>query len=434
MNKQWDGVEEKQADGLPEGWKKVKLEEVCVPKEGVQTGPFGSQLHQKDYVILGTPIITVEHLQDNRISNQNLPYVSDEDKKRLKKYTLKKGDIVFSRVGSVDRRALVREKEDGWMFSGRCLRVRLSEDKASSEFVSFQFGLESFKEYIRSVAVGATMPSINTKILSESEIILPPLPEQKAIAAILGALDDKIEANRRTNATLEGIARALFKSWFVDFDPVHAKAEGRPSGLPADLDALFSTSFTDSPQGEIPTGWKVGRLSDVLELAYGKALRSIDRNEGNIPVYGSGGITGYHSEPLVAGPGIIIGRKGTVGSIHWESRDFFPIDTVFYVIPKHGIPLAYLYCLVQTLGLSEMNTDAAVPGLNRENAYRLNVNIPPALLLEKAEGVLNGLQNKIDANDTQNQTLATLRDTLLPKLISGQIRVKDAEKLVENAI
>lgn len=151
-------------------WRDCKLGEVA----DVQTGPFGSQLHQSDYVINGTPIITVEHLGDNRIIHNNLPCVGDDDKERLKKYQIFEGDIVFSRVGSVDRRAYVSAKENGWLFSGRCLRVRCDKETVNPRFLSFYFGQESFKEYIRMIAVGATMPSINTEILSNAELSLPP--------------------------------------------------------------------------------------------------------------------------------------------------------------------------------------------------------------------------------------------------------------------
>ncbi len=200
-----------------------RLADICVDKIGVQTGPFGSQLHQEDYVEVGSPIITVEHLGDNRILHENMPCVTDDDKNRLSKYHLKSGDVVFSRVGSVDRRALVRDAEDGWLFSGRCLRVRADKNKIDPVYLSYFFGLETFKNYIRSIAVGATMPSINTKILSDVPIYYPQLDRQKEIANVLYSIDEKIELNRQINQSLEQIAQAIFKSWFVDFDPVKAK-------------------------------------------------------------------------------------------------------------------------------------------------------------------------------------------------------------------
>ena len=203
------------------------LGSLCNNVGGIQTGPFGSQLHQRDYVPTGTPIITVEHLGENRITHHDMPHVSDHDRDRLSKYALREGDIVFSRVGSVDRRALVRNTEEGWLFSGRCLRVRPDVKEIDPTYLSYFFGLPAFQEFVRSIAVGATMPSLNTQILSDVSIFYPSLSEQRAIAHVLGTLDDKIELNRRMNETLEAMARALFKSWFVDFDPVRAKMEGR---------------------------------------------------------------------------------------------------------------------------------------------------------------------------------------------------------------
>ncbi len=202
-----------------------RLRDLCDPEVGIQTGPFGSQLHQEDYVAVGTPIITVEHLGENRIFHEGVPRVSDADRDRLSRYLLRTGDIVFSRVGSVDRRALVRPAEDGWMFSGRCLRVRPNPEKIDSGYLSYFFGLSAFKKHTRAIAVGATMPSLNTSLLSDVVIPYPKeMAEQRAIAHILGTLDDKIELNRRMNETLEAIARALFKSWFINFDPVRRNA------------------------------------------------------------------------------------------------------------------------------------------------------------------------------------------------------------------
>ena len=192
-------------------WKQYKLGEIA----DVQTGPFGSQLHMCDYQNEGTPIITVEHLGDNRIIHNNLPLVGDEDKNRLSKYVLNEGDIVFSRVGSVDRRAYVSANENGWMFSGRCLRVRPSQE-VDSKYLSYYFGLEDFKETIRRIAVGATMPSINTSILSNVVVTLPSLDTQRRIASILTSIDDKIDLLHRENATLEQMAETMFRQWFVE--------------------------------------------------------------------------------------------------------------------------------------------------------------------------------------------------------------------------
>ena len=164
----------------------------------IQTGPFGSQLHKEDYVGIGTPIVTVEHLGNRVFTEQNLPHVSDNDKARLGKYVLKQGDIVFSRVGSVDRCSYVDAVHDGWMFSGRCLRVRPNE-QLDPMYLYYYFCMEETKQFVRNIAVGATMPSINTKLLGEVPITYPNISEQKCIAQILSALDDKIENNKKIN-------------------------------------------------------------------------------------------------------------------------------------------------------------------------------------------------------------------------------------------
>ena len=214
---------------------------------------------------------------------------------------------------------------------------------------------------------------------------------------------------------------------------MRAKMEGRqPEGMDEDTAALFPDSFEESELGLIPRGWEPARLDSFLELAYGKALKADSRRPGGVPVYGSGGLTGWHDTPLVKVPSIIVGRKGTVGSLCWESRPFFPIDTVFYV--KTTRPLTYCYELLKTLGLSQMNTDAAVPGLNRENVYRLLVPNAPLSVIEAYHSTAQILRQSIDQNEQRSTTLELLRDTLLPRLISGQLRLPEAQEQIEAAL
>ncbi len=277
---------------------------------------------------------------------------------------------------------------------------------------------------------GTTIKHLTGKAVAELRVQLPPLSEQKAVVDVLKPLDDRITLLRETNTTLETIAQALFKSWFVDFDPVRARQQGlTPEGMDEATAALFPDGFEESELGRVPKGWEPIRLDSMLELAYGKALKSDARKLGDVPVYGSGGITGWHDAPLVNTPSVVVGRKGTVGSLYWESRPFFPIDTVFYV--KTSKPLSYIYYLLQTLGLSEMNTDAAVPGLNRENVYRLKVPGAASKIVTAFDDVVRHLRATIDHNTFKAQTLATLRDTLLPRLIAGQLRLPEAEGILE---
>ena len=281
-------------------------------------------------------------------------------------------------------------------------------------------------------ASGSVHQTIYFPELKSFHIAAPGKPEQSAIAEILSALDDKIELNRQTNETLEGMAQAIFRDWFVDFGPTRRKAAGEADpvaimgGLTpdparaAELAALFPAAFGDDG---LPVGWSRRTVESIMELAYGKALPKTVRKDGPYPVYGSGGISGTHSSPLTSGPGIIVGRKGTVGSLYWEAGDFFAIDTVFYVVPKDGVQLNFAWYLLQTLGLENMNTDAAVPGLNRGNAYRLEFAYGGAPLLEAFEALVGPLRARQNASNAETQTLAETRDYLLPRLMSGAVRV-----------
>lgn len=169
----------------------------------VQTGPFGSQLHKEDYVTNGTPIVTVEHLGQKTFTTQNLPCVSAKDKMRLAKYTMRSGDIIFSRVGSVDRCSFATENNNGWLFSGRCLRLRVADVDVNSEYLYYYFCQEAVKELIRNHAVGATMPSLNTKLLSELPFSYPGKEQQTKIVSLLSDIDAKIERNASINQNLE---------------------------------------------------------------------------------------------------------------------------------------------------------------------------------------------------------------------------------------
>ena len=274
----------------------------------------------------------------------------------------------------------------------------------------------------------AAVPGLNRNHLHQAPVWFPDdVNEQRAIAHILGTLDDKIELNRRMNETLEAMAQALFKDWFVDFGPTCAKAEGRDPYLAPEIWDLFPDKLDEDGK---PEGWEDGKVEDYLELAYGKSLPAKSRRPGGVAVYGSGGLTGFHDEALIKGPAIIVGRKGTVGTLYWEDRPIFPIDTVFYVVPKRA-SLSFCYQLLLSQPLAHMNTDAAVPGLNRNNAYRLEFPWPGSRLTNTFESFASPLWKKRTANLREIDTLSQSRDLLLPKLMSGEIRVGDVDKLVQ---
>lgn len=196
----------------------------------------------------------------------------------------------------------------------------------------------------------------------------------------------------RQNKTLEDLAQTYFKKWFVE---------------------------------DASEDWEEKRLGEIITINYGKALPERERVSGNIPVYSSAGATGWHNHYLVNSCGIVIGRKGTIGTIYWVSEPFYCIDTAFYITPKDSkYDLIFIYYLLQTLNLHELNEDSAVPGLNRNTVYSQEILVPRDELVDKFLILANTVMLKIQTNITQIRTLQKLRDTLLPKLISGEVRVK----------
>jgi len=251
---------------------------------------------------------------------------------------------------------------------------------------------------------GSAQQSLNRNFVYPVKVRKFALSEQRRIADILSAYDELIENNRRRIRILETMARALYREWFVHFRyPGH-------ENIP----------FVKSPLGEIPKGWEVKKLGDVAELNYGKALKKEDRREGRFPVFGSSGIVGTHDANLVKGPGIIIGRKGNVGSVFWCDDDFFVIDTAYFV--ASSLPLRFLFYVLPTLNF--INSDAAVPGLSRNQAYSLEIFVPSAALLTKFCASADTYEHEATNLKRQIQNLRRTRDLLLPHLLSEQSRIR----------
>jgi restriction endonuclease S subunit len=521
---------------VPGDWEYTTLGEICRRGGGdVQTGPFGSQLHASDYITDGIPSIMPQNIGDNRVIEEGIARIASADARRLARYLVRKGDIVYSRRGDVERRALIGQREDGWLCGTGCLRVRLGDGGVNPRFASYYLGHPNVREWIVRHAHGATMPNLNTSILSALPIVVPPLDDQRAIAHILGTLDDKIELNRRMNETLEAMARAIFKSWFVDFlpvrakmaakendpslllpqgepntwfvyaiecndgslyigqtedlrqrwfqhvggrggdwtrrhppvrvpywerqpsrkaaierekwlktgfgrkwlkneiaartqtgDPVRTKAEGRDSDLPKHFADLFPDCFEDSELGEVPAGWEVTRWGSLVSLEYGKGLTGYDGDNGEYPVYGTNGKIGSHSVPICNRPGIIIGRKGAYRGVQYCSTPFYVIDTAFYVEPKVATELRWAYYELIRQDINSMDSGSAIPSTSREDFYSLPVLSPPVGVQAAFAELLTPFWSRQEENISESRSLAAIRDTLLPKLLSGELRVQDA--------
>lgn len=277
-------------------------------------------------------------------------------------------------------------------------------------------------------ASGTTHQTIYFPEVKAFHVCLPPRDEQRAIAHVLGTLDDKIELNRRMNETLEAMGRALFKSWFVDFEPIRAKAEGiTPTYAPA-LWSLFPGTFDPD---DSPTGWRCGALLDLCELKRGYDLPTTQRSPGSYPIVSSSGVSGFHSIPMAQAPGVVTGRYGTIGEVYFINEPYWPLNTALYVRDFKGNCPRFVFYALQQIDFLQYSDKAAVPGINRNHLHQAPMAIPPLPVQQAFDRLLTPIWAKQEANKAESATLTALRDTLLPKLISGELRVKAAEKIVE---
>lgn len=259
-----------------------------------------------------------------------------------------------------------------------------------------QMHLENFNS-------GAGVPTLNQNHLHKLKVRIPDLPIQQKIASILSAYDDLIENNRRRASLLDKMAEEIYREWFVRMRfPGHERVK-KVNG--------------------VPESWQIRRLGTILELCYGKPLKEEDRIPGKYYVYGSGGIIGTHNEALINSSGLIVGRKGNVGSVHWSDRGFFPIDTVYFV--KSGLPNSFLFFLLRSMNF--INNDAAVPGLNRNQAYANLVYLPPQKLLKLYAETVDTFFGMKRILAQQNEQLEMTKAMLLPRLISGMLSIENLD-------
>lgn len=448
-------------------WKATTLGSICDVQGGaIQTGPFGSQLHTSDYKDVGIPVVMPTNIGDGGIMESGIARIDQTDVDRLSQHKLRLNDIVFSRRGDVTKNALIRPHEVGWFCGTGCLKVRLGDESiANAKFISHCLRLPHIKDWLVRHAVGATMPNLNTGILSAVPIRLPPLQTQLDIAAMLGALDDSIILLRETNATLEAIAQALFKSWFVDFDPVRAKLEGRvPEGMDEATAALFPAGFEESELGAVPRGWHASTLAEqtlnhggtIQTGPFGSQLHASDYCEFGTPVampkdianrrintssvarVAVEHVTRLARHQLSEGD-IVFSRRGDVErhALVTEREVGWLCGTGCLLVRpgKNWRWPAYLSMLLDTpkvkLWLVQHAVGATMPNLNTGILGSIPVVLPHADILNRFEHIAMALETRRSGNLATIETLTSLRDTLLPRMISGQLRLPETEEIVD---
>lgn len=383
-------------------WPKYRIKDVCSVTSSTR---IRSSEYQDDGVPFyrGKEIIEKQRGALKVSTDIYIPRERFEEVKR-KGGAPKLGELLLTSVGTLGVPYVVRKGEEFYFKDGNLTWFRAFQG-LHGKYLYYWLLSPLGKAELKKCVIGSSQPAYTIVLLKEMEIDCPPLQIQHQITEILSAYDDLIENNTRRIEILEEMARRLYEEWFVQFR----------------FPGYEGVGLKESELGLIPEGWELLRLGDCMELAYGKALKAQDRVPGDYPVYGSSGVVGTHCESLVEGPGIVVGRKGNVGSVFWSDVSFFPIDTTYYV--RSEVPFSYVYFNLQRQRF--LNNDAAVPGLNREQAYALPFLLPDQDVLSRFSSEWERIYGLLRRLERINVNLRAQRDLLLPKLISGEIDVSD---------
>lgn len=429
-------------------WNDTTLGKICSEQGGaIQTGPFGSQLHTSDYKESGVPVVMPTNIGDGGIVEDGIARIDQADVDRLSQHKLRMGDIIFSRRGDVTKNALIRPHEVGWFCGTGCLKVRLGDEIiANAKFISHCLRQPETKDWLIRHAVGATMPNLNTGILSAVPIKLPPLSTQIEIAAMLGALDDRISLLRETNTTLEAIAQALFKSWFVDFDPVHAKQQGlTPEGMDEVTAALFPNSFEEPDLGSIPKGWITSTVEKSFILTMGQSPPGNTYNELNegLPFFQGRTDFGFRfptqrifcSSPtrLAERGDTLVSVRAPVGDLNMALEKCTIGRGVASVREPNGYQ-SYAFYATKSLytHFSNFNGEGTIFGsINKKDFQNIPIVSPSKAIIKAFNDTAVALDARIETNERMIRSLANIRDTLLPRLISGSLRLPSGIEIEE---
>ena len=411
-------------------WTETTLGKVA----SIITGPFGSQLHQSDYVEVGIPIVMPQNIDDRKIDYSSINYISEEDARRLKKYRAIKNDILYARRGDVEKHAFITENDDGVYCGTGCLRVRITSSKVDPLFLSFFLNKEETRKWLVTHAVGTNMPNLNTDILSNVPVSFPSLVTQKKVVSTLQSLEAKITVNNRINDNLEQQAKLLYDYWFTQFDfPDENGNPYRASGGQMEWNATLKRN--------IPIGWRVVPFLEVAswesnsqppksEFIYEpkdgyirfiqnrdydssahktyipltKSLSIVDRYDILMDKYGDAGTVRYGIEGAF---NVALGKINVHDKNHREYvRSFLASDGIYDYLHNS--------CMASTRA-----------SLNESNLAMLNIVIPDEPIVAKYEELLRKMRDSILTNNDETEKLIELRDWLLPMLMNGQVTVRD---------
>lgn len=376
------------------GWKEVDICQLCDSVSETYKG------NASEVVLINTSDVL-----DGKCLNHE--YVPNKKLKGQFKKTFRKGDILYSEIRPANKRfCFVDFEPKDYIASTKLMVLRAHEDVDPQYLYQILRSNDTLTQLqMLAESRSGTFPQITYSELSNIMVNLPSQKAQKNIVSILSSLDRKIELNNKINADLEEMAQAIFKNWFVDFEPFK---DGK---------------FVDSELGMIPEGWKVGTLEDLITIKYGKDHKKLE--DGTFPVYGSGGFMRFVNSWLYNGESVLIPRKGTLDNIMYVCEKFWTVDTMFFSVPKMDYVMKYVYNYIKRFDFSKMNEGTSVPSNTAARLNKMQILIPTHEVLEMYDETLCPIYNKRKMNDKESRTLSLLRDTLLPRLMSGELEVPE---------
>lgn len=375
-------------------WKEVDICQLCDSVSETYKG------NASEVVLINTSDVL-----DGKCLNHE--YVPNKKLKGQFKKTFRKGDILYSEIRPANKRfCFVDFEPKDYIASTKLMVLRAHEDVDPQYLYQILRSNDTLAQLqMLAESRSGTFPQITYSELSNIMVSLPSQKAQKNIVSILSSLDRKIELNNKINADLEEMAQAIFKNWFVDFEPFK---DGK---------------FVDSELGMIPEGWKVGCLGDLITIKYGKDHKKLE--DGTFPVYGSGGFMRFVNSWLYDGESVLIPRKGTLDNIMYVCEKFWTVDTMFFSVPKMDYVMKYVYNYIKRFDFSKMNEGTSVPSNTAARLNKMPILIPTHEILEMYDETLCPIYNKRKMKDKESRILSTLRDTLLPRLMSGELEVPE---------
>ena len=388
-------------------WKKVRLGEIS---QTIQTGPFGSQLHQSDYSVIGIPIVMPKDIIAGNIEEASIARVEQHHIDRLSRHMISYGDILYARRGDVGKCAFTKQNQEGWLCGTGCLRVTINPDMANPKFVFFQLQKQETIGWITNHAIGSTMLNLNTTILSNAPVEIPSLRIQNRIVEILSRYDSLIENYQKQIKLLEEAAQRLYKEWFVGLRfPGHE-----------------NTNIIDG----VPEGWEKKSVDSIYNIKYGKNLSTkLITETGFYPVYGANGVIGYYDKANCNEQVVLITSRGNGSGdvLMTYHKDAFITNNSFIVTPSEGFEyckLPFTFQFLKMANFRAVRTGAAQPQLTNQSIHTVDVILPNKNLIEKFCSATIGMNDTIIKYREQIRLLTEARDRLLPKLMSGELTLE----------